>query len=242
MMLLSPAPWRSKGRPKGRVAGALLLSTTLLLAACGGGDESDAAPATSGPASTAADPAGTPPTDAGAGTDTTAAAPDDDSCQVEVTGDKSASWTAGGGISALNTQYWLTSEELEMFGGAEGSFYFIVNCAGEAGSLSFIATASASEETIPYGPATYTLPVADNVLGASESNEPIIVMLNLTDSQTNWGVSEPGTLEITAFDDERLAGTFSFTATDLLARSPLGDGASEGTITVKGSFNFRNPN
>jgi hypothetical protein len=157
-----------------------------------------------------------------------------------VTGDKTASWTAGGGISALNTHYWLTPEQRKMFfGGDSNAFYFIVNCAGEAGSLNFFATRSASEENIPYGPATYTLSKTINAFGEAETEEPIAVMLTFTDSKTNWGLSEPGTLEITAFDDERIAGSFSFTATDLFAK--IND-TSEGTVTVKGSFNFRNPN
>lgn len=237
-----PAPCDTRGRPRARATAALMVSASLLVAACsGGGGDGDAAAATSGPAPTASEPAGTRPADPA--TDTTAAqAAGDDGCQIDVTGDKTASWSAGGGISALNTQYWLSPEQLEMFGGADGRFYFIVNCSGEAGSLSFFATATASEETIPYGPATYTLDPAGNVFGAGEGDAPIGVLLNLTGSQTNWGLSEPGVLEITVFDDQRLAGTFAFTATDVLARSPLGDGTSEGTITVKGSFDFRNPN
>ncbi len=228
---------QSRRRLPAQVA-TLLVSASMALAACGGGDDGAAAPERPG-TDPAAGPSETRPADTGA----EPAAPDspgDDGCQVEVTGDKTASWTAGGGISALNTQYWLSPDQLGMFG---ESFYFIVNCSGEAGSLSFGATAKATEETIPYGPATYTLEPASNVMGTGEGEAPIGVLLTLTDSETNWGLSEPGVLEITRFDDERITGTFSFTATDVLNSSRIGDQSRfEGTITVKGSFDFRNPN
>jgi hypothetical protein len=162
----------------------------------------------------------------------------DDQCQVEVTGDKTASWTSPGGISAVNTEYWLSPELKEMFG--EG-FYFIVNCdgTGEGGSLSFVAGIAATAEDIPYAPATYTLNPAESRLGTNP-DDPITVLLTLEDSETNWGVSEPGVLEITAFDENHIAGRFEFTATDLLY--DLGGAESEGTVQVSGQFDYRNPN
>ncbi len=160
----------------------------------------------------------------------------DDSCSVEVTGDKTARWTSPGGISALNTEYWLAADQADLFG--EG-FYFIINCPGDQGSVSFGSNASADESDIPFGPATYTLNPATNRFGGNP-DDPIAVLFTLTDSETNWGVSEPGVLEITAFDDEHIAGRFEFTATDLLY--DLGGSESEGTVRVTGSFNYRNPN
>lgn len=224
-----------------RRAAAFLTLTALALTACGGDDgASDGSGSTGGDTGVTAASSEPSGSDSGGGAPDTGAseAPDDDRCQVEVTGDKTASWTSPGGISAVNTDYWLTPEQKEFFG--EG-FYFILNCdgTGEGGSISFFANTEATAEDIPFGPATYTLSPAENALG-SNTTDPITVLFTLEDSETNWGVSEPGVLEITAFDDDHIAGRFEFTATDVLA--DLSGGESEGTVTVTGSFDYRNPN
>lgn len=194
-----------------------------LLAACGGDDGATEASQPAGSA-TEANEVETPEVDS------------DDSCQVEVTGDKTASWTTPGGVMAVNTDYWLTPEQKEMFG---DGFYFILNCDGDGGGLSFIAGNDANADTIPFGPATYTLNPATGSLGTNP-DDPITLLFVLEDSETNWGVAEPGVLEITAFDDDHIAGTFDFTATDVLY--DLAGVESEGTVRVTGSFDYRNPN
>jgi hypothetical protein len=217
----------------------LALGMVAVLAGCGGDDSATSTPdTTSASAELTEAPADTTPDTAAEPTDEEP--PADDSCRVEVTGDKEVSWTAPGGIMALNMEYWFSAEQKEQFGNLMGDgFYFILNCVADEGSLSFIASAEATSDDIPFGPAAYELPAATNVLGTSEDGGPISVLLTLTDSETNWGLSEPGTLEITAFDNEHIAGTFSFAATDVFANL---SGSSEGDIQVAGSFNFRNPN
>jgi hypothetical protein len=160
------------------------------------------------------------PTDVGGGT-----------CLVDVTGDETASWTGGGGTTALNTDYWLTPDQKQAYGDA---FYFVVNCQGANGFLGFLAGATAEQATIPYGPQDYTLAAADPT---AVGDQPIGVAVTIDGSDASYGLTQPGTLSITRFDESGIAGTFSFTATDLLA----GDTAPARSITVTGSFDFDNP-
>lgn len=160
---------------------------------------------------------------------------DGGTCQVDVSGDEAASWTGSGGTMALNTDYWLSADQKQSYGDA---FYFVVNCQGMGGFLGFLAGTTAEQATIPYGPMDYTLAAAD---AAGTSDQPIGVAITIDGSDAGYGLAQPGTLSITRFDAEGIAGTFSFTATDLLA------GVSGGTtparsITVTGSFDFENPN
>jgi hypothetical protein len=65
-------------------------------------------------------------------------------------------------------------------------------------------------------------------------------LITLEDSETNWRVSDPGgTLTITEFDDDSIAGTFEFPMEDSLAE--ISGDPSEGTITVTGNFDFDRP-
>ena len=220
------------------IAVTTLLAVTLV--GCGGDDGVSTSPTAD---DTTADTTADDTTD-DMTADTTEDSDDDDGdggggggeCSVDVSGDKTASWTQPGGIMALNMDYWLSEEMKETFG---EDFYFIVNCSGDEGSITFIGGELANEETVPFGPNTYVLNPSDSALGTNET-DPIIMMFTLTDSDTNWGVAEPGQLDITAFDDDHIAGTFEFTATDVLYE--LGGVESEGTVQVTGSFDFDNPN
>lgn len=169
-------------------------------------------------------PADAAPIEAGGGT-----------CQVDVTGDEAASWTGSGGTMALNTDYWLSADQKQSYGDA---FYFVVNCQGVGGFLGFLAGATAEQATIPYGPMDYTLSAAD---AAGVSDQPIGVAITIDGSDAGYGLTQPGTLSITRFDADGIAGTFSFTATDLLA-GVTGGATPARSITVTGSFDFENPN
>jgi hypothetical protein len=231
-----------------------------LLAACGGDD--DSAPADSAAAADAATTGSAAAGDAAAvadGATTGSGVPGDGvtpvppgdtipapaegappadgggTCQVDVSGDETASWTGAGGPMALNTDYWLSAEQKQSFG---DPFYFVVNCQGVGGFLGFLAGTAAEQATIPYGPMDYTLQPG-SVMGATD--QVLGVMVTIDGSDTSYGVSAPGTLSITKFDDTGIAGTFSFTATDLLAGAG-GDTAPARTITVTGQFDFANPN
>lgn len=245
---------RSRSRRAGAALAPLVLASAMLLGACSSSDDAgsssdplaaDASAGADGATGAAAvsdsavpgdgvtpvvngeaipAPPDAAPADTGGGT-----------CQVDVTGDETASWVGSGGMMALNTDYWLSAEQKQAYGDA---FYFVVNCQGILGFLGFLAGTAAEQATIPYGPKDYVLSAAD---AADAGDQPIGVAVTIDGSDAGYGLSQPGTLSITRFDADGIAGTFSFTATDLLA------GVSGGTtparsITVTGSFAFDNPN
>jgi hypothetical protein len=217
------------------------LGLTLTLAACGGDDSSTAA--------SGSDPAGTSASsDEGGATDgsstegseapevTDSGGGDGGSCQVDVTGDVTASWSAGPSLSALETEYWLTPQEKEMFG--EG-FYFVVNCQGPGGDyFGLTAGQAGSTDTVAYGPASYTLSPSENVLAGTGMDSPLTVLLAFDGDEGVWGVTEPGVVEITEFDGDNIAGTVIFTASDMLAEMA---GTPERTVQVTVTFDFDNP-
>jgi hypothetical protein len=234
----------------------------LLLAACGGSDDTatsnDSAPSPAAATTSAVDAGGATPgasgnsateessvaSDATTSPDGSIAGEDGSSdtgvysglqpgpndagsCHVDVTGAETASWDAGGGMSATLVEYWLSEDERATLG---GTFGLIVNCAGDPGYVGLSATSAGSVETIPQAPGVYEL-----LPGAAGLSAPILAGVDLTGSDATWGLDQPGTLDITAFDDEHIAGTFSFTATDLF-------GSVDGQIAVSGDFDFHNPN
>jgi hypothetical protein len=155
-------------------------------------------------------------------------------CAVEVTGDKTASWTAPSDMSSVLAWYWASESEREFL---DNEFSMILNCEGDGGYVGFLSTDGANEETVPYGPGTYEIPDFDADPDVREQAQ-FSVLVSITDSETNWGLTEPGTLEITAWDDSHIAGTFELHMEDSLA-SLSGD-ESEGTIVITGSFDYAN--
>ena len=217
--------------------GALVLP----LAACGGDDAASPSDGSTSSQSDSTDASDSPDATTDDSSDDTDAAPtgdpDEGGCHVDVTGDVATTFDAGGGIMAVNTDYWLTPAQKEMFG---DGFYFILNCQGAGGSyLGILAGANASTETITYGPATYPLSPTDALFGGAGEDSTVQVMFTLDDDEGVWGVSEPGQVEITAFDDDHIAGTVQFTATDVLADMA---GTPERSVTVDATFDFANPN
>jgi hypothetical protein len=233
-----------------RCVGVIVVLGALVLAACGGDDdEGDAAPVSSteeeeadaGDAGTA-DP-GDDAADDDAGDDS---AGDDEAdltvpqfdvvndgtCSVSVTGDKQAEWTGGGTIADVLVSYWLTEEEAEFLG--DDAFTILFNCTGPSGdSISIFNGQGGTADNIPQAPGSYPLQ------GGFAEGAVFASLLTLTDSETNWGITdEGGTLEITRFDDERIAGTFTASMEDTLAE--LSGEESEGAIVVTGSFDFPN--
>lgn len=217
------------------------LALTLSLAACGGGDDASTDDTVETDDTTATDD--TTSTDDTTATDDTVGAPEVDTdtsmgtCQVDVTGDVETSFSAGGGVMAVNTEYWLTPEQKEMFG---DGFYFIINCSEDNNDyFGLLAGSNGNADTVPYGPATYTLEPSDALFGGAGENSPLTIMLTFEGDEGVWGVAEPGTVEITSFDDEHIAGTVSFAAQDNLADMA---GTPERNIQVEVSFDFANPN
>jgi hypothetical protein len=151
-------------------------------------------------------------------------------CHVDVTGAESVSWDAGGGAAATGVHYWLTDAERDMFG--TDVFVLILNCTSEFGYVGFTADDAADSSTVPLAPGRYELPP---VSAGLDVPNPIRGGIDLERTEAVWGLSQPGVLDITTFDDTGIAGTFSFVVTDVLGEVP-------GELQVSGSFDFKNPN
>lgn len=220
---------------------ACFVAGLVMLSACarGSDDDADTSPTEVGAAATDAS--------AATGSTTTVAPtttlPDPGSCHVEVTGDVTASIDAVGGPEAVGVEYWLSAAEKDTMSSVAGTpapFFFMLGCTAVDGTSIDITTGAAgSAATIPFAPAVYTVnPTDPRVGGGGSSTDPLAVLVSLPATGTNWGLSEPGTVTITRFDDERITGTFSFRVTDVGSLET--DLASQGSATVAGEFDFAN--
>jgi hypothetical protein len=222
---------------------ACFVAGLVMLGACGGDDGDNARPtsdastgavATDGadaaPASTTADP--------------TTTIADPGSCHVEVTGDVTATIDAAGGPEAVGVQYWLSDADtaaMTSVAGTPAPFFFMLSCTGADGTSVDITTGAAgSAATIPFAPAVYPVSPADPRFGGGGSaTDALAVLVNLPATGTNWGLVEPGMVEITRLDDERISGTFTFRVTDVFALET--SVPSKGSATITGEFDFANP-
>jgi hypothetical protein len=230
-----------------RKVGVLVVLGAVVLAACGGDDDggADSTTTTPGDAQVAAEDDDDGGEDGDDRTADGGTADDvgeltvpqfdvvnDGTCSVSVTGDKQADWTGGGTVADVLVSYWLTDEEAEFLG--DDTFTILFNCTGPSGdSISIFNGQGGTADTVPQAPGTYPMQ------GGFAEGAVFASLLTLADSETNWGITDDGgTLEITRFDDERIAGTFTAPMEDTLAE--LSGEASEGAIVVTGTFDFPN--
>lgn len=161
-------------------------------------------------------------------------------CEVSVDGEvKATGKSKGGGAREFNSDYWYTPDELDkavesmanVFGGdvkdkdkkiAEAKkkdpkiMTFIFNCIPEGEALKFMFVPNGKYKDVPFGPKKYTLA---NLL-AKPGQVAVLIEVKNEDYAL-----ESGTLDVTAFDEKRFAGTF-----ELKAKSKTGQ------ITAKGKF------
>ena len=160
-----------------------------------------------------------------------------DSCHVDITGDVNVSWDSPGGYSAVGYGPWIPSTPGNSVPIALDETFFILNCTGPGES--YVGFGAATDARIPMTPGVYPILPSDNVLGGSGSPHMIQALLGIDGTDTNWGPSAEGSLTITAFDGDHIAGTFLIPVTDVLADIT---GASKGDAVISGTFNFVNPN
>lgn len=241
-------------------AGPLLGAFLLLgLASCGGsGDSSDDAAADNGGATAAAAnaPGSGGASSPGSPATRVAQASGAGSCEVKLSGDMTLEATAGGGATAFGSDYYYDEDEMRQnmeqiarFANSGASddeirrqveedmkndprlFILIVNCVAEPDlSLSFMPGGAAKYADVPFKAGTYRI-AEGGPFGADGDSKDFGVMMTTGDDGF-YGVSEPGELKITRFDEKGIAGTFSFTVEEMLA-----DGAPK-TIQVSGKFDF----
>lgn len=227
------------------------LLTVGLLAACGD-DDSPESTEDAGATTTAADDATEPADDedetdgeddADGGDDEAPAGSDQGHCTVRTTGDVEVEFEGPGGNSAVGSDHWLTEEEklaaaefLDMdedevrrkMEAGEPVFYTVLlNCVqDDDNTLSLLPSQATTLEDFPQAPGTYTI-------AAENRDEPgVFSILGVIDGVL-FSPAGDGTLEITAFDDEHIAGTFTFSAVESFPES-----GEPRTFDVDGEFDF----
>ena len=150
-------------------------------------------------------------------------------CSVRVTGDKQAEWSESQNVSTASISYWYGDQERALLG---DDFTWLVNCSGVGNDGLSVFTGDVTADQVPMAPGTYDLPPGASLFGGSTSG-PFIVMLVLADSETTWGIAEPGgTLTIDEFDEGRLRFTVDAPFEDSLANL----GSEEGTLHLNAEF------
>lgn len=157
------------------------------------------------------------------------------SCHVKVTGDVTAEWTSNGGSGSVGYGPWIP-KSVGSVPIATDETFFILNCQGDGAN--YVGFMPVTDGSVPMQPGTYTIAPADNAVGTSQSGA-MVTLLGLEGTDTNWGPSAQGTLNITAFDSNHIAGNFTIPVTDVLAKLT---GTSKGDAMITGEFDYANPN
>jgi hypothetical protein len=179
------------------------------------------------------------------------------SCEVKVSGDEDVSFSSGGGIAAVGSDYWYSDEELRTslrmmarLGGGKNDAeldrevdaamkqdprltLLVLNCGlgtdESGGSVSLLPGNESRYADVPFGPKTYTI-AKGGIFGGGAGKGEFSALFSLKDGV--WALDEPGTLEITRFDKSGIAGRFSFKASERFA------GGTPKKVAVQGTFNF----
>jgi hypothetical protein len=135
-------------------------------------------------------------------------------CDIEVTGQITASQSTPGGKDATNVAYWYTPEERKNMMGVDG---YVVNCKGDKFRFSLLP-GGGKLDGMPFAPKKFTF-----TKGKSDGANVMMAFGQAT-------LADPtGTVEITAIDQRHIAGTI-----DLAGKVVPGNKA----IKVKGSFDL----
>jgi hypothetical protein len=231
----------------------------VLAAACGGdGDDGSAEPESDiTPTATSATEEGPGGDDGDEDGDSPSGDMDLGRCDLTVTGDVTLSGSAGGGASAFGSDYYYTDDEMREilrafagFGSDDASddeldalveeamaedprlYILIINCVSEPDfSLSILPSGQATYADIPFGEGTYGIPAGGPLGGQTAANE--FALLLTLEGDDIYQVSEPGELAISRWDEEGIAGTFSFSAVESFA-----EGGEPNSVSVEGAFEF----
>ncbi len=128
------------------------------------------------------------------------------SCSVKVTGDVSKSWTSPQTMGSLLVSYWLSPAELAQLSLKKDIAYFIMNCQGSEGTVSFSLANDTTTAMFPKAPGKYVVPASGGIGLGGEPGQ-VGSLINLNDKQL-WNVTAPGTFEVTTFGGGKFAGTF----------------------------------
>jgi hypothetical protein len=157
------------------------------------------------------------------------------SCQVNVTGDVTASWTAKQDMSSVLLSYWLSPANRKTLSLKDGEESLILNCQGAGGSVNFISPNGTTTANFPQSPKSYVIPTG-GILGGAAAGQ-ISMLFSTNDKTLMWKVVEAGTFNVTTFGGGKFAGTFSVKV------GMVGDDLKTitGTAMVSGSFDMGCP-
>jgi hypothetical protein len=178
-------------------------------------------------------------------------------CEVKVTGDVQTSWKADGGADAVGSDYWLSDDDLrkalEFLASGSGDakkkevdemmkrdprfFILLLNCIpsdSTKGSLTLSPSNEAKYADVPYKAGEYVIGKG-GVLGGTDDPKAFGALF-ATDDETLWQVSEDGTLKITKWNSDGIAGSFNFKAEEGFVTS-----GTPKKVSVEGTFDFGCP-
>lgn len=150
-------------------------------------------------------------------------------CNVQVTGGVTTTWSGSGGDTAVAYGPWFGDDarnEAAANSIVLDESYFLLSCTGPGGaSVSFSGRAP-----IPQRPGTYRLTLGPTGQGAADR---LAVAATIDGGAHTWQLGGEGKVTIETLDDTHVAGTFDL---------PLVAGDDDAlTAHVTGSFDFPNP-
>ena len=177
-------------------------------------------------------------------------------CDVTMTGAAQHTFTTPGGSANVATVYWMTDDELRKYFAwqareetklqlAEEDVAFFVDqamaknprftpllirCPSVAATVTLVPGMGSRYEEVPFRPALYKIAPAFRVEDAVQGLFAAQTFVVMGSQVVKFVPTGYGALHVTAFDDVRLAGTFSFNAV-----------AGDKALVVNGTFDFRRP-
>ena len=177
-------------------------------------------------------------------------------CDVTITGAAQHTFTTPGGSADVATVYWMTDDELREYFAwqareeaklqlAEEDVAFFVDqamaknprftpllirCPSAQATVTIVPGVGSRYEDVPFRPASYKIAPAFRVEDAVQGLFAAQTFVVMGSQVVKFVPTGYGALNVTVFDDVRLAGTFSFNAV-----------AGDKTLVVNGRFDFRRP-
>lgn len=226
---------------------ALAGSALILAAACGGGDnngddkdagsnDSDTKATSSSGKNSTTPPAGSFDSNAGY-------------CDVKITGDVEAEFRAPGGASAVGSDYFMTKDEIakalkflgenptdaELNDNTVDLILLLVNCISKDGdfNITFFPGNDSGYSDVPFGPGTYVISPGGILGGGGKGQFGVLATIK----DLSMGVSEPGKFNITAWNEDHIAGDFSFA----MKEPEIFATGTPKSVKITGKFDFKAP-
>ncbi len=177
-------------------------------------------------------------------------------CDVTITGAAQLTFTTPGGSANVASVYWMTDADLRKYfawrareekhlqvSDEDVNFFvdqamsknprftpLLIRCPTEAATVTLAPGLGSRYEDVPFRPALYRIAPAFQVEEAVQGLFAAQTMIVVGQEVVKFTPKGYGSLSVTVFDEQRLAGVFSYTAE-----------AATRTVQVSGRFDFRRP-